>query len=121
MKMLLVSLYRILIGMASPAKWFKQFCDSRPSQLLGRNITPSRSVSCEFRDHCGKWIDELHQLVLESAINDDLINPYERCLSETMAAACHQILNLMQRNRRFAKLKRVIRTFDDLQQTTSSR
>ena len=124
MRMLAVALYCILIGMASPARWFKQFRDSRPCQLLGRGITPSRSVCYEFRDRCGKCIDELHQQIIASAINDDLIDPGEGCLDGTFVAAAasrHHILNLKQLNRRLAMLKRVIRTFDDPQQTASAK
>lgn len=64
----------------------------------------------------------MHQQIINSAIEDELIDPSEGCLDGTFVAAMasrHQILNPKQLNRRLAMLKRVIRTYDNPQQTAS--
>lgn len=119
LRMLAVALYCILQGIASPAKWFRQFRNSKPCQLLGRGIRPSRSVCYEFRDRCGKCIEQVHQQIVQSAIDEDLIDPREGCLDGTFVAAAasrHNLLNLRQLSRRLAMLKRAVRTLDDARQ-----
>lgn len=116
MRMLAVALYCILNSMASPARWFKQFRQSKPCQLLGRGIRPSRSVCYEFRNRCGTFIEEIHRQIIASAIEEALIDPQQGCLDGTFVAAAasrHQMLNLQQLNRRWSTLKRAICSLDN--------
>lgn len=122
--LLAIALVEILKGVTSPAAWHFDASTRDQCKFVGNGVCPSRTAWYDFRDRCGKFIDEVHQSLVTDAIEKELIDPHECSIDGTFTAAAasrHKIFNLKQINRRLAKLKRIIRQLDDPGQTASSK
>ncbi len=65
-------------------------------QWLGRGYTPARRTWYDFRDRIGGAIDRLHEQMIQTAIEDKLLDPAEAAQDGTSVAACasrHQMVN----------------------------
>lgn len=122
--LLCIVLVEILNGVTSPAAWHRDASTRDQCKFVGNGVCPSRSAWYDFRDRCGKFIDDVHQCLITDAVERGLIDPHECSIDGTFtsaAASRHKIFNLKQINRRLAKLKRIIRQSDDPDQTASSK
>ena len=122
--LLAIVLVETLAGITSPAAWHRDASDRDQCKFVGNGVTPSRSAWYDFRDRCGKFINQVHQCLVTDAIDKNLIDPHNCAIDGTFTAASasrHKIFNLKQINRRLAKLKRVIRKLDDRHQIASSK
>lgn len=122
--MLGVVLVEILAGLTSPAHWWRDATSRDQCKLVGRGIAPSRSAWYDFRDRAGKFIDEVHQQLIDDATNEGLLEPREASMDGTFTAAIasrHKIYNLKQINCRLNKIKRTIRFVDDPSQIASAK
>jgi len=121
-RLLAIVLFEILNGITSPASWHRDADTRDQCKLLGQGVSPSRSAWYDFRDRCGKFIDSVHQDLVRSAIAREQIDPTNCALDGTFTAAAasrHKIFNQKQISRRFATLKRAVRTLDDSGQIAS--
>ena len=113
--MLAIALVEILNGQTSPARWFRDATTRDQCKFVGRGISPSRTAWYDFRDRAGKFIDSVHQQLVNHAIDQQLIAPKECAIDGTFSAAAasrHKIYNLKQINRRLNPLKRAIQMLD---------
>jgi transposase len=111
--MLAIVLFEILDNHSSPATWFAHAATRDECRLLGRGIRPSRTVWYDFRDRAGKFVEAVHQQIVQRGIEADLVDPEECCLDGTFtraAASRHRLLTLKKVSRRKRILKRVIRS-----------
>ncbi len=114
--LLAVARFCILGGSTSPAKWWRQAKDSKACEVLGRGYRPSRTAWYNFRDRCGKFIQQVHQQLVIQARQKGLIAGEEGILDGTFFAASasrHRMVNLQQVNRDLATLKYAIKQQDD--------
>ena len=86
-RMLAIALYEILTGVSSPSDWHRDADTRDQCKLLGRGISPSKSVWYDFRDRCAKFIDSVHQSLVGKAIERKQIGPTECSLDGTFTAA----------------------------------
>lgn len=104
-------LYQYLKGRRSPAKWFEEAKLNEAMQWLGRGYTPARRTWYDFRDRVGGAIDRLHEKMIQTAIEDKLLDPTEAAQDGTSVAACasrHQMVNKETLGRRKQLLNHVI-------------
>lgn len=104
-------LYQYLKGRQSPATWFEEAKLNEAMQWLGRGYTPARRTWYDFRDRVGGAIHRLHEHMIQTAINDKLIDPAVAAQDGTSVAACasrHQMVNKATLDRRKRLLKQII-------------
>lgn len=114
--MLAIVLVEILLGESSPARWHLDALTRDQCRFLGRGITPSRTAWYDFRDRAAKFIEAVHQQLVQHAVGKALVDPRECSIDGTLTAASasrHKIFNLKQINRRRSQLKRTIKALDD--------
>jgi len=117
--MLAIALFEILNRVSSPAKWCRDAKTRDQCKFLGRGITPARSVWYTFRDRCAKFIDQVHQQMIQMACQQEVVDPSQCCLDGTFtraAASRHQRFNLKRISRRIGKLKKAIGWLDHREQ-----
>ena len=122
--MLGIVLFEILRGDTSPARWHQDANTREQCQFLGQGISPSRTAWYDFRDRSGKFIEQVHQSMVDKATEQELLDPEQCALDGTFTAAAasrHKIYNLKQINRRINRLKRAIRQLDCPDQTASQK
>lgn len=106
--LLRVVLLEILDGRCSPAQWQRDVCERDRLKYIGRGITPRRSTMYEFRDRAAKFIDAVHQQLIEQAIDEQLVDRSEGVIDGTATRACasrHQLLNEQRLQKRRALLE----------------
>lgn len=81
-------LYQYLIGNLSPAQWCREAEFNEVMQWLGRGYTPARRTWYDFRDRVGKFIELLHEQIVDIAIQEELLDPAEGAQDGTTVAAC---------------------------------
>jgi transposase len=114
--MLAIVLVEILDGRTSPAKWYKDATTRDQCKHVGQGIRPSRSSWYEFRDRCGKFIQDVADRITQEAIKDEIVDPSTASLDGTFtraAATRHRLFNLGQLERRVACLQRAIEILDN--------
>ena len=99
-------LYQYLKGRRSPATWFEEAKLNEAMQWLGRGYTPARRTWYDFRDRVGDSVLQLHQQLIEKAMEQGLLNPEVGVQDGTSVAACasrHQMVNreTLRRRREF--------------------
>lgn len=122
--LLSIALVEILNGVTSPAAWHRDASSRDHCKFVGNGVCPSRTAWYDFRDRCGKFIDEVLRNLVTHANDSKLIDPQECSIDGTSTAAAasrHKIFNLKQINRRLSKLKRIIRQLDDPDQIAASK
>ena len=115
-RMLAIALVEILSGNTSPARWHVNATTRDQCKLVGRGIRPARATWYDFRNRCGKFVEDVHQQIVRKAIDKKLIDPKQCALDGTFTAAAasrHKIRNLKQINRRLSQIKRAIGMLDD--------
>ncbi len=113
-------IYQILLGNHSPATWYKEAKRNTDMTWLGRGYKPSRTVWYDFRDRAGKFIDQLHQQVVDIAIEQRHLDPSIGALDGSSVAACasrHRMVNLATLNKRKAILQGAIDASVDPERT----
>jgi len=96
-------LYQYLKGRRSPATWFEEARLNKAMQWLGRGYTPARRTWYEFRDRVGDAIEQLHEQLINNAIDQDLLDPEVGVQDGTSVAACasrHKMVNRVTLDRR---------------------
>ena len=104
-------LYQYLKGHRSPARWYEEAKLNDAMKWLGRGCTPARRTWYEFRDRMGDCIDQLHQQLIERAIDENYLDPRIGVQDGTSVAACasrHRMVNAATLQKRQATLDAVI-------------
>ena len=70
--LLRIVLYEYLKGRRSPATWEEEARINEAAAWLGRGYTPARRTWYDFRDRLGDAIEELHQQIVDQAIDQEL-------------------------------------------------
>jgi len=94
--LLKIVLFQILKGNRSPATWYDEAKFNEATQWLGRGYTPARRTWYLFRDRVGDAIESLHQQLITSGIEQELIKPDTGVQDGTSVAACasrHRMVN----------------------------
>jgi transposase len=105
-------LYQYLQGHHSPATWFEQAKFHIVMRWLGRGYRPARRTWYEFRDRVGKFIDQVHQQIINKALEENLLDPTVGVQDGTAMAACasrHQTVNRPTLEKRIEQLDAIIR------------
>lgn len=113
--MLAISLVEILDGRSSPAKWHKDATTRDQCKYVGLGIAPSRSSWYEFRDRCGKFIQDISNQIIIAAIDDEIVDPTVASLDGTFtraAATRHRLFNHGQLQHRIERLHAAIEILD---------
>lgn len=98
-----MALYQHLKGRRSPATWLEEARLNEAMQWLGRGYTPARRTWYEFRDRVGGAIEQLHEQLINKAIDQDLLDPEVGVQDGTSVAACasrHKMVNCETLDRR---------------------
>ena len=86
--MLKMVLFEILDGRTSPAQWCRDARTSLPLCWLGRGIQPSRSAWYAFRDRIGSVVSDVHQVLIQQAVQEGFVDPQRGVLDGTTIRAC---------------------------------
>jgi transposase len=89
-------LYQNLKGRRSPATWFEEAKLNEAMQWLGRGYAPARRTWYDFRDRVGDSVLQLHQQLIEKAMEQGLLDPEVGVQDGTSVGACasrHQMVN----------------------------
>ncbi len=81
-------LYQYLKGRQSPATWHEEAKLNEAMQWLGRGYQPARRTWYEFRDRIGGVVEQLHEQLVQHAIEQGHINPTVGVQDGTFVAAC---------------------------------
>jgi transposase len=106
--MLRLALFEILDGRPSPAQWERDAKNNDPVKFLARMIQPSRSACYEFRDRASKFISQVHQQMIRTAIDGDLLSVETGVLDGTFFrsyASRHRMLSIASLEKRLVELK----------------
>jgi len=109
--MLKMVLYQYLKKRASPAQWYEEAKLNEAMQWLGRGYQPARRTWYDFRDRVGDVIEQLHQQLIERAINENHLDPSTGVQDGTFFAACasrHRMVNEATLEKRRQILSNVI-------------
>jgi len=109
--MLKMVLYQYLKKRASPAQWYEEARLNEAMQWLGRGYQPARRTWYDFRDRVGDVIEQLHQQLIERAINENHLDPSTGVQDGTFFAACasrHRMVNEATLEKRRQILSNVI-------------
>ena len=104
-------LYQNLKGRRSPATWFEEAKLNEAMQWLGRGYAPARRTWYDFRDRVGDGVLQLHQQLIERAMEQGLLDPEVGVQDGTSVAACasrHQMVNRETLGRRRKLLQELI-------------
>lgn len=104
-------LYQLLLGNHSPATWYAEAARNTTMKWLGRGYQPARSVWYDFRDRVGKFIEQLHHQLVNSAIDQGHLDPSTGALDGSTVAACasrHRMVNSATLAKRHATLQRLL-------------
>ena len=94
--LLKIVLYEYLKGRRSPASWEEEARINEAAQWLGRGYAPARRTWYDFRDRLGDVIEDLHQQVVDQAIDQKHLDPTTAAQDGTSIAACasrHRMVN----------------------------
>ena len=94
--MLSMIIYLILKGIASPARWHEEAGLNEAVQWLGYGYQPSRRTWYDFRDRMADCIDSLHEKLIQSGIEQQLVDSTVGVQDGTSIAACasrHRMIN----------------------------
>ncbi len=94
--LLKIVLYEYLKGRRSPATWEEEARINEAAQWLGRGYTPARRTWYDFRDRLADAIEDLHQQVVNQAIDQQHLDPTTVAQDGTSIAACasrHRMVN----------------------------
>jgi len=94
--LLKIVLYECLKGRRSPATWEEEARLNEAAQWLGRGYTPARRTWYNFRDRLGGCIEDLHQQIIDQAIDQEHLDPTTVAQDGTSIGACasrHQMVN----------------------------
>ena len=104
-------LYQLLLGNHSPATWYAEASRNNSMFWLGRGYRPARSVWYDFRDRAGKFIEQLHQRLIDLAIDQGHTDASITALDGSSVAACasrHRMINQATLERRKELLQRLL-------------
>ncbi len=82
-----MALYWILNGRAGPSRWHRDTPSSAACKFLGQGISLARSNWYEFRNRCGKFLNQVHAKLVGLAIDEKLVTGRECSLDGTFTAA----------------------------------
>ena len=101
-------LYQLLLGNHSPTTWHAEAARNTHMRWLGRGYQPARSVWYDYRDRCGKFIQQLHAQLVHTAIDQGHLDPSTGALDGSSQAACasrHRMVNSATLGKRKATLR----------------
>ena len=89
-------LFEYLQGRLSPAQWYRDAKEHDPMRWLGRGIEPSRTAWYRFRDRMTDVVKQLHQDLIQRAVDQDFVDAQVGVQDGTTIAACasrHRVVN----------------------------
>lgn len=89
-------LYEYLKGRRSPATWEEEARINQAMQWLGRGYAPGRRTWYNYRDRVGNVVEDLHQQLVNQAIDQKHLDPTTAAQDGTSIAACasrHRMVN----------------------------
>lgn len=104
-------LYEYLKGRRSPATWEEEARINEAVQWLGRGYAPARRTWYDFRDRVGGAIEDLHQQIVNEAIEQEHLDPTTAAQDGTTIAACasrHRMVNQKTLQKRQSILEQAI-------------
>lgn len=104
-------LFEYLKGRRSPATWEEEARINEAVQWLGRGYTPARRTWYDFRDRIGDVVEDLHQQLVNQAIDQEHLDPTTAAQDGTSIAACasrHRMVNEETLQKRQQLLDKVI-------------
>jgi len=117
MTLLKMVLYQYLKGNQSPAAWHEEAKLNEAMQWLGRGYVPSRRTWYEFRDRLGKFIEQIHEQIITTALEEERLDPTVGVQDGTAVAACasrHRMVNRSTLEKRTEQLGAILQgEFDD--------
>ena len=109
--MLKMVLYQYLKKHTSPAQWYEEAKLNEATQWLGRGYQPARRTWYNFRDRVGDVIEQLHEQLIQRAIDQNHLDPSVGVQDGTSFAACasrHRMVNQDSLEKRRGILSRLI-------------
>jgi len=109
--MLKMVLFEYLQGRLSPAQWYRDAKEHDAMRWLGRGIEPSRTAWYRFRDRMTDVVKQLHQDLIQRAVDQDFIAAQVGVQDGTTIAACasrHRVVNQPTLVKRRAFLEQAI-------------
>lgn len=104
-------LFQYLKGNHSPAQWWDEAKRHDAMKWLGRGYTPSRRAWYNFRDRMGEFIEQIHNQVIQCALDEKHLDPAIGVQDGTTMAACasrHRMVNQATLEKRMAQLEKVL-------------
>ncbi len=109
--LLKVVLYEYLVGEQSPARWVLHARDNDPVKWLARGYVPSRTAWYNFRNRASKYIEQLHNQIVQRAIDAEIVDATTGIQDGTSTAACasrHRMINRPTLDKRIEQLDAAI-------------
>jgi len=109
--MLKMVLYQYLKKRSSPAQWHEEAKLNLAMEWLGRGYQPARRTWYDFRDRVGIVINQLHEQLIQHAIDQQHLDPSVGVQDGTFFAACasrHRMINEATLEKRRLTLSQVI-------------
>ena len=104
-------LYLMLQGIHSPAQWCRQARENQVVTWLGSGYQPSRSTCYDFRDRCGRIIDQLNADLVARAADQGHLDPQIGVQDGTAfrsAGSRHRMVNEKTLHKRTELLQAVV-------------
>ena len=104
-------LYQYLKGRQSPAVWYEEARLNEAMQWLGRGYQPARRTWYDFRDRIGGAVEQLHEQLIQHAIEQSHVDAATGVQDGTFVAACasrHRMLRRESLHKRQQLLAAVI-------------
>lgn len=112
--MLRIALYELMDQRPSPSQWHRDLATDQALKYLGREIQPARTTLYEFRDRAGKFIENLHAQLIQTAMSENVLQAKAASIDGTFSrsiASRHRIVNQATLRKRLDQLKIVV-SFD---------
>ncbi len=109
--LLKVVLYEYLVGEQSPARWVLHARENDPVKWLARGYVPSRTAWYNFRNRASKYIEQLHNQIVQRAIDAEIVDATTGIQDGTSTAACasrHRMINRPTLDKRIEQLDAAI-------------
>lgn len=103
-------LYQYLKGHQSPATWLEEAELHLAMQWLGRGYVPSRHTWYDFRDRASQFIAQVHQQLIQRALDEQWLDPTVGVQDGTAMAACasrHRMVNRPTLEKRKTQLEAI--------------
>lgn len=105
-------LYQYLKGNQSPASWHEEANCNKAMRWLGRGYVPARRTWYDFRDRSSKFIEQIHEQIVQRALDQGNLDPTIGVQDGTAVAACasrHRTVNRATLEKRWQQLTSIMK------------